>query len=127
MGAIAVVLGSKNLNGVVNDLISKIQRGGNKRLTFSYIQAICSISKTVGYRLSTHLANIIPLLYPFCQVSNLNIESADVDIDHELIEMSLSTFESFLKRCPKDITEYVVDIMQRVIDLMTYDPNYVYS
>jgi cullin-associated NEDD8-dissociated protein 1 len=81
----------------------------------------------VGYRLSSHLPNIVPLLYPFCQVSNLNIESPDVDIDHELIEMSLETFESFLKRCPKDITDYVNDIMSRVIELMSYDPNYVYS
>lgn len=41
--------------------------------------------------------------------------------------MSLSTFESFLKRCPRDITDYVQDIMQRVIELISYDPNYVYS
>jgi len=41
--------------------------------------------------------------------------------------MSLTTFESFLKRCPRDITDYVQDIMQRVIELISYDPNYVYS
>jgi cullin-associated NEDD8-dissociated protein 1 len=37
------------------------------------------------------------------------------------------TFESFIKKCPKETSTYIEKILELSITLMTYDPNYSYD
>jgi len=50
-----------------------------------------------------------------------------IDIDNEIAEACLSTFESFVKKCPKEITPYVEKILELSENLISYDPNYTYD
>ena len=45
------------------------------------------------------MSNIIPLIVHYCQCN-----------DEELIEYSLQAFESFVRRCPKEITSYIKQV-----------------
>jgi len=56
----------------------------------------------------------------------LNPESS-IDIDNEIAEACLSTFESLVKKCPKEIGPYVEKILELSISLLPYDPNYTYD
>ena len=127
IGAISIILPQKQLYTLVEDLISRIQKATAKKDKFTYIQAINSISRNVGYKLASHLPKIIPMFFPFCNVRNLDITSSEVDMDHDIIELCLTTFENFLKRCPRDIVNFIPDIFQLAMGLISYDPNYSYG
>ena len=64
------------------------------------------------------------MLYNFTQ--SLNREQS-IDIDNEIAETCLSTFESLVRKCPKDIGPYVDKILELASVLMSYDPNYTYD
>jgi len=50
-----------------------------------------------------------------------------VDIDNEIAEACLSTFETLVRKCPKEIAGYVDKILELSFELLTYDPNYTYD
>ena len=66
----------------------------------------------------------MPLLTNFAQ--QLNKEQS-IDIDNEITEACLSTFESLIKKCPKEIGGYVEKLLELAVQLMVYDPNYTYD
>lgn len=82
------------------------------------------MARTVGNKLAIFLTDIFPLLVNV--VSKLNREHS-VDIDNELAEACLSTFESLVKKCPREIGPYLDKILEISFDLMSYDPNYTYD
>lgn len=56
-------------------------------------------SRQSGHRVGENLQNIIPLVVYYCQCK-----------DEELVEYSLQAFESFVRRCPKEITNYIKQV-----------------
>lgn len=63
-----------------------------------------------------NLQDIIPLVVYYCQCQ-----------DEELVEYSLQAFESFVRRCPKQIAVYIKQIMELCLKYISYDPNYNYD
>lgn len=63
-----------------------------------------------------NLQKIIPLIAYYCQCQ-----------DEELIEYSLQAFEAFVRRCPKEIANYIKPIMDLSLKYISYDPNYNYD
>jgi len=63
-----------------------------------------------------NLPDIIPLVVYYCQCQ-----------DEELVEYSLQAFESFVRRCPKQISVYIKQIMELCLKYISYDPNYNYD
>ena len=127
IGAAALILPSNQLQSLVSLLISRIQSSRNKKEMYTYIQAISAISRTVGSKLSNYLNDLVPILMPFCDTSKLEIESPEIETDHELIEICLSALESFIRRCPKEVADFVPEIFKLVMELISYDPNYSYA
>jgi cullin-associated NEDD8-dissociated protein 1 len=82
------------------------------------------MARTVGNKIAQYLNDIFPLLTQF--LKSLNHESS-VDIDNEIAEACLSTFESLIKKCPREIGPYVDKILEIAVTLMPYDPNYTYD
>ena len=75
-----------------------------------------SISRQAGHRIGENLESIIPLIVYYCQCK-----------DEELVEYSLQAFESFVRRCPKEISKYIKQIIELCLKFITYDPNYNYD
>jgi cullin-associated NEDD8-dissociated protein 1 len=63
-----------------------------------------------------NLESIIPLIVYYSQCK-----------DEELVEYSLQAFESFLRRCPKEMLKYVKLIIDLCLKFITNDPNYNYN
>ena len=82
------------------------------------------MARTVGGKVANFLNDIFPLLCNF--PTSLNKEQS-VDIDNEITEACLSTFESLVKKCPKEIGPYVERILDLSSGLISYDPNYTYD
>ena len=108
MGAFAVILTNKQLHTMCLLLIDKIKKSKSKTDSFTLIQCFGQMARTVGNKIASFLNDIFPLLCNFA--TSLNREQS-VDIDNEIAEACLSTFESLIKKCPKEITPYVEKIL----------------
>ncbi|XP_049401360.1 cullin-associated NEDD8-dissociated protein 1 [Solanum stenotomum] len=80
------------------------------------IQMIGALSRAVGYRFGPHLGDTVPLLINYCTSASEN--------DEELREYSLQALESFLLRCPRDISSYCDKILHLTLEYLSYDPNF---
>ncbi|KAG8058199.1 hypothetical protein GUJ93_ZPchr0002g24537 [Zizania palustris] len=77
---------------------------------------IGALSRSVGYRFGPHLAEAVPLLINYCTSASEN--------DEELREYSLQALESFMLRCPRDISPYCEGILNLALEYVSYDPNF---
>ncbi|KAI3978694.1 hypothetical protein MKX01_015869 [Papaver californicum] len=80
------------------------------------IQMVGALSRSVGYRFGPHLGDTVPVLINYCISASEN--------DEELREYSLQALESFLLRCPRDISPYCDEILHLTLEYLSYDPNF---
>ncbi|XP_075501897.1 cullin-associated NEDD8-dissociated protein 1 [Primulina tabacum] len=85
-------------------------------ITRTNIQMIGALSRAVGYRFGPHLGDTVPILIGYCNNASEN--------DEELREYSLQALESFLLRCPRDISSYCDQILRLTLEFLSYDPNF---
>ncbi|XLR08365.1 hypothetical protein S83_036303, partial [Arachis hypogaea] len=98
---------------VVTNLKSKVAKS---EMTRTNIQMIGALSRAVGYRFGSHLGDTVPVLIDYCTNASEN--------DEELREYSLQALESFLLRCPRDISLYCDEILHLTLEYLSYDPNF---
>ncbi|XP_010930555.1 cullin-associated NEDD8-dissociated protein 1 [Elaeis guineensis] len=85
-------------------------------ITRTNIQMIGALSRSVGYRFGPHLGETVPLLIDYCTSAS--------ETEEELREYSMQALESFLLRCPRDISAYCDDILNLTLEYICYDPNF---
>ncbi|MED6131170.1 Cullin-associated NEDD8-dissociated protein 1 [Stylosanthes scabra] len=98
---------------VVSNLKNKVSKS---EMTRTNIQMIGALSRAVGYRFGPHLGDTVPVLINYCTNASEN--------DEELREYSLQALESFLLRCPRDISVYCDEILHLTLEYLSYDPNF---
>ncbi|CBN79044.1 conserved unknown protein [Ectocarpus siliculosus] len=125
LGSVAVVVSESLLNRLAVHLLQKISESPPPDVVRTLIQTIGTISRTVGYRLGRHLDSIVPLFFQFCgdpEDESLHTEAAD-----ELRENCFQGFESFVMRCPREVTPHLSGIISVSLQYIKYDPNYSYG
>ncbi|GAU44670.1 hypothetical protein TSUD_204500 [Trifolium subterraneum] len=99
------------------EVVTKLKNKAAKSdMTRTNIQMIGAISRAVGYRFGPHLGDTVPVLINYCTTASEN--------DEELREYSLQALESFLLRCPRDISVYCDEILHLALAYLSYDPNF---
>ncbi|KAL9241863.1 hypothetical protein vseg_015923 [Gypsophila vaccaria] len=99
------------------EVVGLLKRKGTKpELTRTHIQMIGALSRSVGYRFGSYLGDTVPLLINYCKSASEN--------DEELREYCLQALESFLLRCPRDISVYCDEILHLTLEFLSYDPNF---
>ncbi|KAI8099719.1 armadillo-type protein [Halteromyces radiatus] len=93
--------------------LEKNQNSDDKLRTF--VQASGILSRYSPTRLGKHLSEIVPIITKYAQ---------EADEDDELREISLQTLESFVVRCPTEITVYIDQIITLGLEFLKYDPNF---
>ncbi|GIY90141.1 cullin-associated NEDD8-dissociated protein 1 [Caerostris darwini] len=108
---------SQNLfNKLIDVLLEELTQNNNTSTTRTHIQAIAAISRQAGHRFGEHLERVMPIIVQYCAVE-----------DDELREYCLHAFESFIRRCPKEISPHVSTIVKLCLEYLCYDPNYNYD
>ncbi|RZB66666.1 cullin-associated NEDD8-dissociated protein 1 [Asbolus verrucosus] len=69
-----------------------------------------------GHKFGEHIDKFVPLIQMWSGVD-----------DDETREFCLQAFESFINRCPKEITPRISAITELCLNYMTHDPNYNYD
>uniref|UniRef100_A0A8C5CGW6 Cullin associated and neddylation dissociated 1 n=1 Tax=Gadus morhua TaxID=8049 RepID=A0A8C5CGW6_GADMO len=101
---------------LIEHLLAELGRNDNMSTTRTYIQCTAAISRQAGHRIGEYLEKIIPLVVKFCNVD-----------DDELREYCIQAFESFIRRCPKEVYPHVSTVISLCLRYLTYDPNYNYD
>ncbi|XP_048426960.1 cullin-associated NEDD8-dissociated protein 1 isoform X3 [Pyrus x bretschneideri] len=117
IASLASSLSDDLLAKVTAEVVQKLRNKGTKsEMTRTNIQMIGALSRAVGYRFGPHLADTVPVLINYCTSASEN--------DEELREYSLQALESFLLRCPRDISPYCDEILHLNLEYLSYDPNF---
>ncbi|XP_053576746.1 cullin-associated NEDD8-dissociated protein 1 [Bombina bombina] len=101
---------------LIEHLVSEMKKNKSTSTTRTYIQCVATISWQAGHRIGPHLERIVPLVVGFCKVE-----------DDELQEQCFQALESFIRRCPKEISSYVPTVIELCLKYIAYDPNYNYD
>lgn len=94
-------------NRIIDYLIEELTSYVNSKDINSaktYIQCITAISRQSGHRFGQHLDKVMPLITRFASMDVKDKKPEEVD---ELKEVCLQAFESFVRRCPKEISPHV--------------------
>ncbi|PPE02794.1 hypothetical protein GOBAR_DD00163 [Gossypium barbadense] len=94
-------------------------KGTKSELIRTNIQMIGALSRAVGYRFGPHLGDTVPVLINYCTTASEN--------DEELREYSLQALESFLLRCPRDISSYCDEILHLALEFFSSSSLLFYS
>ncbi|KAK1323881.1 Cullin-associated NEDD8-dissociated protein 1 [Acorus calamus] len=120
IAALASSLSDDLLAKATFQVVRLLQNKGLKaEMIRTNIQMIGALSRAVGYRFGPHLADTVPLLIDYCTNAS--------ETDEELREYSLQALESFLLRCPRDISSYCDTILHLTLEYLNYDPNFTDS
>ncbi|VDD93477.1 unnamed protein product [Enterobius vermicularis] len=81
------------------------------------VQTTQYVCRCTGNRFAPYLHGLVPIILRNALETN----------DDELCESCIQAFDSFLFRCPKDITPFVPKIVEAVSVFLKHDPNYTYD
>ncbi|XP_052085388.1 cullin-associated NEDD8-dissociated protein 1-like isoform X1 [Mytilus californianus] len=101
---------------LIEFLLTELNKNTSTSTTRTFIQCVGAISRQAGHRFGEHLEKIVPPIMKFCQ-----------EEDDELREYCLQAFESFVRRCPKEISSFVTNIIRTCLKYICHDPNYNYD
>ncbi|KPP62663.1 cullin-associated NEDD8-dissociated protein 1-like [Scleropages formosus] len=116
LGHLVMSCGNLVFVDLIEHLLSELSKNDSMSTTRTYIQCIAAISRQAGHRIGEYLEKIIPLVVKFCNID-----------DDELREYCIQAFESFVRRCPKEVYPHVPTIISICLKYLTYDPNYNYD
>nr|XP_023013763.1 cullin-associated NEDD8-dissociated protein 1 [Leptinotarsa decemlineata] len=107
-------------NSLYTKLIDHLYNGlcsdKNNSQIRTYVQCVAAVCRQSGHKFGEHIEKFVPLI----------LQCSEVD-DDELREFCLQAFESFINRCPKEITKNIPSITDLCLKYMVYDPNYNYD
>ncbi|XP_032892680.1 cullin-associated NEDD8-dissociated protein 1-like [Amblyraja radiata] len=116
LGHLVMSCSSCLFSELMDHLMVELSKNESTSMTRTYIQCIGAISRQAGHRVGEHLENIIPLVVKYCNVD-----------DDELREYCFQAFESFVRRCPKEMSVHIPAMIGLCLKYITYDPNYNYD
>ncbi|KAK9399672.1 cullin-associated NEDD8-dissociated protein 1 [Crotalus adamanteus] len=116
LGHLVMSCGNIVFVDLIEHLLTELSKNDSMSTTRTYIQCIAAISRQAGHRIGEYLEKIIPLVVKFCNID-----------DDELREYCIQAFESFVRRCPKEVYPHVTTIINICLKYLTYDPNYNYD
>lgn len=101
---------------LIDFLLAELNANSSTSTTRTYIQCVGAVSRQAGHRFGEYLQSIVPLVVKYCQTD-----------DDELREYCLQAFESFVRRCPKEVSPFIPEITDICLKYVCHDPNYNYD
>lgn len=82
----------------------------------TYVQCTAQVCKQSGHRFGGYIEKFVPQIFA----------CSEIDED-ELREAAINVFDSFVTRCPKEISPHIKSIQTLCVKYMSHDPNYNYD
>ncbi|KAI9208792.1 Cullin-associated NEDD8-dissociated protein 1 [Polychytrium aggregatum] len=97
----------------IRDSLTGEAKGSNAEQIRTFVGCVGTLSRYDPQRLGPHLSTFVPIILQFIQHD-----------DEDLREVCLQTLESFVLRCPSEITDFLPDVISTALVNIKYDPNY---
>eukprot|EP00826_Nyctotherus_ovalis_P061353 TRINITY_DN8723_c0_g1_i13.p1 TRINITY_DN8723_c0_g1~~TRINITY_DN8723_c0_g1_i13.p1 ORF type:complete len:604 (+),score=200.37 TRINITY_DN8723_c0_g1_i13:218-2029(+) len=117
LGSLAVIMTPKQLSDLISLLLKKINPK-NVAASQPFIETLGAVAETVGYKLAPNLSSIMEALRPFCAIDDPS------PTDHDVKEICLTVYECSVRKCPKEVSAYLDEILHTALKMLEYDPNY---
>lgn len=127
LGNFSVILNKSQIASLLEGLISKIKKSENIPEKITLLTTLNSVAKNTATRHGEYLKHIIPLIYEFCNKEYLEKNSADYDLNNDLVECGLAVLETYIIKLTNLMKGETDNICKIALELMEYDPNFVYS
>ncbi|KAK0383764.1 hypothetical protein NLU13_9675 [Sarocladium strictum] len=129
---LAIYLDDKNLDGVVNRLLSGLSKSATSAVTRRlYISILGSMARSVPSRFGPHIAKAAPCVLGALTEDELQqhldkiSDGDDIGQDfNEVREAALVAIEAFLASCPQEMRPFTTDTIAASLRYLKYDPNY---
>ncbi|KAI9310911.1 armadillo-type protein [Dichotomocladium elegans] len=99
-------------SGLMAYLLGQLQTVTNSEKLRTLVQCAGVLSTK---RFGAYLPQLMPIIVTY---------ASKADEDDELREMCLQSLESFVLRCPTEISPYIGNIIELGLEYLKYDPNY---
>lgn len=117
IGHLVMSCNSPLFQELIEFLLAELRANTSTSTTRTYIQCLGAVSRHAGHRFGgEHLHNLVPLVVKYCRAD-----------DDELREYCLQAFESFVRRCPKEVSPFLPEISEICLKYICHDPNYNYD
>jgi cullin-associated NEDD8-dissociated protein 1 len=107
---------TKTVTFLLEELSAKSNSTSEAQDIRTYIQCVAAVSRQAGHRFGHHLAKLNQLVVRFVRCD-----------DDELREYCIQAMESFVRKCPKEVTEFLPQIISISLEYLCHDPNYNYD
>ncbi len=121
-GSLAVTLDTKQLSVLISLLLKNINPK-NKAGSYAFVETLGAVAGTVGYKLAPNLDAMMSALRDFAKVKDAS-DTTPAEIDHGIKEVCLTVYDFSIRKCPKEASAHLDEILETTIGLMSYDPNY---
>lgn len=127
LGNFSVILNKKQMTVLLEGLLGKIKHTCDINEKISLLITLNSVAKNTANRHGDYLKFILPLIFEFSNRKYLEDNVHDYDLNNDLVECGLSLLETYILKLSSQMKCETENIMKTVLDLLEYDPNFVYS
>eukprot|EP01061_Rhynchopus_euleeides_P021037 TRINITY_DN34207_c0_g2_i1.p1 TRINITY_DN34207_c0_g2~~TRINITY_DN34207_c0_g2_i1.p1 ORF type:complete len:1278 (+),score=657.22 TRINITY_DN34207_c0_g2_i1:86-3919(+) len=125
LGALSAHTSEVLFQSVIRHVVSGIEAEKGEMLR-KHIQLCSVISRGAGHRLGASLERIVPLLMANLEEAKLD-QIEDDGERNDVRENIMQAFESFVQRCPQQVTAFLPQMIEACKEGMSYDPYYDYD
>eukprot|EP00941_MAST-03F_sp_MAST-3F-sp1_P004455 g4455.t1 len=118
LGPLARGFSSASLRSVIEDLSFSDLAKESSEAASTCLEALGSISKSVGYRMGPCLENLVPLL-----LKKIG-DTRDSDAQIALRVAAFEALASFVKWCKVEVQPFIDEIVEKSVSFMQFDPNF---
>ncbi|KAI9103255.1 armadillo-type protein [Phlyctochytrium arcticum] len=119
IGSSVVHLPDELFHSLVRRLLTDLKVEGERKdyeKLRTFIGCLATLSRYSAHRLGQYLNETLPLVFQYVEFN-----------DDELRENCLHAFDSFVLRCPTEVTPHTKNIVDLSVRYIQYDPNFQYE
>ncbi|KAF7722886.1 Cullin-associated NEDD8-dissociated protein 1 [Apophysomyces ossiformis] len=116
IGHLVVHINDELFDSIMLYVLERIKATGNPSDKLrTLVQSAGVLSRYSTARLGKYLPQLVPVIMAY---------ASEADEDDELREICLQSLESFILRCPTEISPYIDQIISLALEYIKYDPNF---
>lgn len=127
LGNFSVILNKTQMSSLLKNLIDKISHSKDTSEKIAFLVALNSVAKNTANKHAEYIKTIIPMIFQFANREYLEQNMHDYDPNNDLVEAGLNLFETYVLNLGSQINADMEKVVKTVLDLMEFDPNYVYD
>jgi hypothetical protein len=130
LGNFSTILNKNQMSLLLEKLLNKITNSRDISHKISLVNVLNSVSKNTAQRHADYLKPILAMVFEFCSRGYLEgqmSETDNYDLNNDLVQNGLALIETYILKLSNLMKGRTEEIVKNVLELIEFDPNFVYS